>query len=160
VQRHQLLDKVKNAPDRFNISPGNNKWSLHQILAHLVASEKLSNQYLHKKIQGIDEAEDSGVVETFKMQLLKISQRLPFKFNAPKLIVASTLTYQSLDELIVDWNGTRAQLVALLEQIKDDQLKRKIFKHPAVGKLNITQALEFLSEHVDHHLPQVNRLLK
>ncbi|MEQ8362179.1 MAG: DinB family protein [Cyclobacteriaceae bacterium] len=160
AQRHQLLERVSIATDRFNIRPGNNKWSIHQILAHLVASEKLSNQYLRKKIQGIDEAGDTGMAENLKMLVLKTSQRLPFKFNAPKPIVASTVTYQSLDELVIDWNTSRENLASLLEQIKDDQLKRKIFKHPAVGKLNIAQALEFIEEHVAHHLPQVNRLLK
>jgi hypothetical protein len=160
AQRHQLLDSVKNTPDRFKTSPGNNKWSLHQILAHLVSAEKLSVQYLRKKMQGIDQAKDSGLIETLKMVVLKISQRLPLKFNAPQPVVAFTITYTSLDELIVDWNASREALKNLLEEIRDDQTKRMIFKHPAVGKLNIIQALEFMKEHIAHHLPQVKRLLK
>ncbi|GAB1445735.1 hypothetical protein MASR2M41_14560 [Flammeovirgaceae bacterium] len=160
AHRHQLLDRAKKAPDRFNTNPGNNKWSIHQILAHLVSAEKLSVQYLRKKIQGIDLAEDSGWVESVKMVVLKISQRLPLKFNAPKPVVALTATYLSLDELTADWNATREALKNVLEEIEDHQTKRMIFKHPAVGKLNIAQALEFMEEHVAHHLPQVNRLLK
>lgn len=160
TQRHQLLRLANGAADRFNDSPSNNKWSLHQILAHLVAAEKLSIQYLGKKIQGIDSAEDSGIAENLKMIVLKASQRLPLKFNAPKPIVASTMTYNSLEELITEWDHTRAELKMLLENIKDDQLKRKVFKHVIVGKLNILQALQFLREHINHHLPQVKRLLK
>lgn len=151
---------VKNAPDRFNINPGDNKWSLHQVLAHLVAVEKLSTQYLKKKIQGIDEAKNSGFTENLKMVVLKISQRLPLKFNAPQGVVALTASYPSLNELEADWSSTRDTLKMLLEEVRDDQIKRMIYKHPAVGKLDITQALEFLGEHVAHHLPQVNRLLK
>lgn len=89
-----------------------------------------------------------------------MSQRLPIKFNAPKPVVASTSTYSNLDELVADWDLTRKELKEVLEQIKESQLKRKVFKHPAVGKLNIVQAVEFMGEHIAHHLPQVNRLLK
>jgi len=160
TQRHQLLNLADEAADSFDHSPGNNKWSLHQILAHLVAAEKLSIQYLEKKIKGIDEAGDTGIAENLKMLVLKASQRLPLKFNAPQPIVASTVTYNSLEELIKDWDNTRTALKMLLEKIKDNQLKRKIFKHVIVGKLNILQALQFLGEHINHHLPQVNRLLK
>lgn len=160
AQRQQLLDRAKNTTDSFNRSPGNNKWSVHQILAHLVGAEKLSVQYLTKKIQGIDEAEDSGWVESLKMIVLKASQRLPLKFTAPKPVVASTASYESLEALTADWDNVRAELKKLLEQVKNDQVKRKIFKHVLVGKLNIQQALQFLSEHIAHHLPQVNRLLK
>lgn len=160
AQRHHLLDRVKNVSDRFNTNPGNNKWSIHQILAHLVAAEKLSVQYVRKKMQGIDQAKDAGLTESLKMIVLKISQRLPFKFNAPQPVVALTATYSNLDELITDWDTTRATLKNLLEEIGDDQTKRLIFKHPVVGKLDIAQALEFMKEHVAHHLPQVKRLLK
>lgn len=160
TQRHQLLHLANGIADRFNDSPGNNKWSLQQILAHLVASEKLSVQYLEKKMQGINDAEDSGITEDLKMIVLKASQRLPLKFNAPQPIVDSTITYNSLEELKTDWDNTRSALRMLLEKINDDQLKRKIFKHVIVGKLNILQALQFLREHINHHLPQVKRLLK
>lgn len=160
AQRHHLLEKAKIASARFNTSPGNNKWSIHQILAHLVAAEKLSVQYVRKKMQGIDQAKDAGLIESLKMIVLKISQQLPFKFNAPQPVVALTATYSNLDELITDWNNTRITLKNLLEEIRDDQTKRLIFKHPVVGKLDITQALEFMKEHVAHHLPQLKRLSK
>jgi len=159
-QRLQLLEKVKLAPERFNVQPEDNRWSLHQVLAHLVTAEKLSVMYLDKKIQGIDEAGNTGIIEDMKMMVLKVSQRLPLKFTAPKKVVASTPSYISLNELIDDWNTTRQKLKTLLETVQDHQLKRKIFKHFVIGKLNIVHALEFLGEHIAHHLPQINRLLK
>lgn len=160
VQRSELLNSVKNSSDKFNLDPGNNKWTLHQVLAHLVAAERLSVQYLAKKIQGIDDAGDTGLIEDFKLLILKASQRLPLKYNAPVPVVASTSSYPNLEELVADWDNTRETLKNLLEKIKEDQLKRKIFKHVLVGKLNIQQALQFLGEHMTHHLPQINRLLK
>lgn len=159
VQRHELLEKVKQVPDKFDAKPNDKKWSLHQLLAHLVAAEKLSNQYISKKIQGIDHAGDTGIMEDLKMGVLKVSQRLPLKFNAPKPVVATTNSYTNLAALIAEWDSTREDFKQLLNQVKDDQLKRKVYKHVIAGRLNIVHAVEFLHEHVAHHLPQVNRLL-
>lgn len=159
VQRHELLEKVKHVPDKFDVRPNDKKWSIHQLLAHLIAAEKLSNQYISKKIQGIDQAGDTGLLEELKMMVLKASQRLPLKFNAPQPVVASTDSYSNLTALIAEWDATREDFKQLLSQVKDDQLKRKVYKHVIAGKLNIVHAVEFLHEHVAHHLPQVNRLL-
>ena len=160
LQRQQLIDKVKQSPDSFNKKPTPDKWSVNEILAHLVAAENLSVQYILKKKQGIDGAGNTGLIEEIKMNLLTLSQRLPLKFTAPKPVVSATSAYSSLDELIQDWDSTRENLKRILEQIKDDQLKKKIYKHVILGKLNIIHALKFLGEHMNHHLPQINRLLK
>lgn len=159
-QRHQLLDKVRQFPDAFNRKPNVEKWSVHEILAHLITAEKLSVQYIEKKRQGIDAADNTGLLEELKMGVLKISQRLPLRFTAPKPVVAATQSYSSIEELTTDWNVVRENLKQILEQIQDNQLKKKIYKHIIVGRLNIVHAVKFLQEHVTHHWPQVIRLLK
>ncbi len=159
-QRKEIAERVKLAADRFDHKLNANSWSVHQVLAHLIAAEKLSVKYLEKKIQGIETAGDTGLVEEIKMAVLKVSQRLPLKFKAPKKLVENTPTYNSLTDLLEDWNATREELNAHLEKIKDNQIKRKIYKHVVAGKLNIVHAIVFLQEHVSHHLPQLNRLLK
>lgn len=145
-------DKQRNAPD--------GKWSIQQILAHLIAAEKLSIMYLHKKMLGIKEVEDTGLWEEIKMAVLQASQRLPIKFKAPRAVVENTPTYSSFDELILDWDKTRAELKTLLEKFDDTQIRKKIYKHIIAGRLNIQQTLLFFREHIIHHTPQINRLLK
>lgn len=160
TQRHDLLEVVKKSPEAFYTKPNETKWSVHEILAHLIAAEKLSLQYIAKKMQGIDAAGDTGWSEELKMSVLKLSQRLPLRFKAPSTVVAATPHYSNIDELLNDWDLTRANLKKLLDQIGDNQLKKKIYKHFVVGRLNITHAILFLKEHVNHHWPQINRLLK
>lgn len=160
TQRNKLIARVKRVPEKFNIKPDSASWSIHQVLAHLIAAEKLSVQYLSKKLQGIDAAGDTGVWEEMKMIALKISQRLPLKFKAPQRVVESTPTYESLDALAEDWSKTRSMLRAELEKIQDHQLKKKIYKHVIAGKLNIIHAIDFLEEHINHHMRQLNRLLR
>jgi uncharacterized damage-inducible protein DinB len=136
------------------------KWSLAQVFAHLITSEQLSIQYLKKKIQAIETQPDTGILEELKMLALIISQRLPFKFKAPKVVVDNTPTFNNVAEIVAAWNQTRTELKALLDQFANQQLKRKIYKHPVAGKLNIVQAVRFFQEHIIHHTPQIKRLLK
>lgn len=145
--------------DRLQKAPAG-KWSVHQILAHVIAAEKLSIMYLQKKILGIKEVENTGLWEDIKMILLQVSQRLPFKFRAPRSLVEQTPAYTSFDELVADWDKTRAELNVLLEKFDDTQIRKRIYKHIRAGRLNIQHALIFFREHIIHHTPQINRLIK
>jgi uncharacterized damage-inducible protein DinB len=158
--RKKMLIAIKNLSleNQKQAPPG--KWSIQQILAHLIAAEKLSIIYLNKKILGIKDAPDTGVLEEIKMVLLQISQRLPLKFKAPRVVVENTPAYATFEELTADWDKTRTELKNLLEKFDDTQIKKKIYKHVRAGRLNIQHALIFFREHIIHHTPQINRLLK
>ncbi len=104
-----LLSLHKLSNEELNAHPPT-KWSINQIIAHLITAENLSLQYLNKKILGIDEAKDSGLVEELKMILLIVSQRLPLKFKAPKLVADRTAKETDINELIKEWNNSRSEL--------------------------------------------------
>lgn len=157
-QRFQLLSSLKNlSPEKLNHQP-EGKWSINQIIAHLITAEKMSVMYLTKKIQGVNEVENSGFFQELKMIGLIISQRLPFKFKAPRVVVENTSASTDLKQLEQEWNSVRAEMKTLLEKIKDDQVKRMIYKHVRAGKLNIQHALIFFREHIIHHQPQIEKL--
>jgi uncharacterized damage-inducible protein DinB len=158
-QRHKLIRKVQALSNSQlnNHPPG--KWSIAQVISHIITSEQLSISYLKKKMLGIDEAPDTGIIEEIKMITLIISQRLPFKFKAPKVVTDHTHEYQSIDELNMAWEKVRMEMKEVLARFQEDQLNRKIYKHPIAGMLNIKQATQFFSEHIIHHTPQIIRLL-
>jgi uncharacterized damage-inducible protein DinB len=159
AQRLQLMGSVKNlSPEKLNQQPSG-KWSINQIIAHIITAEKMSVVYLTKKIQGVNEVENSGFFQELKMMGLILSQRLPFKFKAPKVVVENTSASTDLKQLEQEWNSVRNEMKTLLEKIKDDQVKRMIYKHIRAGKLNIQHALIFFREHIIHHQPQIKRLL-
>lgn len=159
-QRHSVLGLIES----LSVEKINNhlegKWSIAQILSHLIASEQLSVRYLNKKILGIKDAADTGLTEEIKMIALIISQRLPFiKFKAPTVVVENTPPHESMEQLVATWAKTRSDLKETLEKFQDGQLKRKIYKHPFAGMLNIQQALKFFGEHIIHHRPQITKLV-
>lgn len=159
TQRSQLFISLNSlAVEKLNQQPTNG-WSINQVIAHLIAAERLSVLYLRKKIQAINEVENTGLIEELKMIVIILSQRLPFKFKAPKTVVENTKSSTSIHQLEQEWNAVRNELKIVLEKFNDDQIKRKIYKHVVAGKLNIQQTLLFFREHIIHHQQQIKRLL-
>ena len=158
-QRNQLFTSLNSLTAEKLNQPPPSGWSINQVIAHLITAERLSIAYLHKKIQAINEVDNTGLVEELKMIVLILSQRLPFKFKAPKVVVENTKPTTSLQELEKEWTAVRNELKGLLEKFGDDQVKRKIYKHVVAGKLNIQQTLLFFREHIIHHQQQIKRLL-
>ncbi|MBK7650093.1 MAG: hypothetical protein IPJ20_04120 [Flammeovirgaceae bacterium] len=71
-----------------------------------------------------------------------ISQRLPFKFKAPRMVVDKTPAYDTMDQIILAWDNARIELKAVLEKFQDNQMKRKIYT-PCCGHAQYPQALRF-----------------
>jgi uncharacterized damage-inducible protein DinB len=159
LQRKALFESLKKVSMEKLTQCPEGRWSIVQIVAHLIAAEKLSVAYLSKKIMAINEVGDTGLWEEIKMIGLILSQRLPLKYKAPRVVVENTAKETSIAQLEQEWASVRAELKALLENISDSQVNRKIYKHIFAGKLNVQQALVFLSEHFIHHQPQIRRLL-
>jgi hypothetical protein len=159
-QRNDLLSEIeKLTPEQYHLSK-NGKWSIAQILTHLLTSEKLSFGYMKKKSLGIDSAGDSGFIEDLRYLFLKVSQRISFmKYRAPKIVVDNTPPAMSLPEVKKEWGAIREDLRIFLERMEEKNIRKKIYKHPVAGRLNVKQAIGFLSEHLNHHLPQIKRLL-
>lgn len=160
-QRKSILDSLRHlTTDQLNKAPVPGKWSVSQILSHLVTAERMSVMYMQKKIQGVELAVDTGFWEEIKINLLKISQRLPgLKFKAPQRVVDNTTFYNNLLTIINEWDQVRGELKLLLEKIPDQYVNRSVYRHPFAGYLNIRQALIFFREHIIHHTPQIKKLI-
>ncbi len=160
-QRTELINNLKGkSAAALAAAPAPGKWSILQILTHLYASEKLSFGYIKKKSQGIQHVGNAGLQQALIIPVLKISQRLPFRFKAPKVVVENTPETMPLEELINHWNLLRLELKTHLENVSDGHLHKLVYKHPIAGRLSLPQALQFFAEHIKHHEPQIKKALK
>jgi hypothetical protein len=160
-QRAQLLSALRDQPEqRLHWSPPG-KWSILRILSHLIAGERTGLEYVRKKILGVQTVGDSGPFESFKMSILVLSQRLPLlKYKAPRLIEDRTVVLRDLASVEREWSALREEWRSFLENIPEQHVNKKIFRHVVAGRLNIEQGLRFFAEHVTHHRPQIDALLK
>ena len=162
LQRSTIINQVKElSNEKFNASPNQQRWSISQIITHIMTAEALSIGYMKKKAKGFDELENSGASESFRLLLLIISQRIPsLKFKAPKVVVENTPAPFTIEEVIKKWDAQRADLKSFIEGIEEKNSKKLIYKHPIAGRFDAYQAMVFFREHIIHHQPQIKRLLK
>lgn len=160
-QRTTIIDQVKNlSVEKFNHTPFPGKWSISQILTHILVAEQLSVGYMKKKALGIEQVKNSGLSAAFRLQLLIISQRIAtIKYKAPSVVLANTPPAFPLAELISRWELHRQDLKVFLDSMEDRNVKKIIYKHPVAGRFDARQAMVFFREHINHHWPQIQRLL-
>ncbi len=159
-QRAGLMVELKSASnDQFNHS-ANGKWSISQIVGHVITAEQLSVAYINKKINAINEVDNTGLLGEIKLMVFIISQRLPIKYKAPANLGDKPKSFADVANLEKDWNEARIQLKKLLDRFPASGLKKKIYRHPVMGRCNIVHALIFFREHIVHHKPQIDRQLK
>jgi hypothetical protein len=160
-QRAEITERIKSVPaEKFNHQPAPGKWSIAQILTHIITAEQLSLAYMKKKMPAIGELADSGISESIRLGLLIISQRIPaLKFKAPSVVVKGTPAPYTLQEALAKWEQHRVELKNFLETFEEKHARKVLYKHPVAGRFDTRQTIVFFREHIIHHLPQIKRLL-
>lgn len=144
----------------YYISPGEGKWSISQILTHLLTSERLSLNYMKKKSQApVNELGNTGLKENIWFSMFSLSQLLPIRYKAPKALVENTPSPLPFGELVRQWNAFRLELNEFLDSLGPEKVRKKIYRHPVAGRLNAIHAVRFMDLHIKHHYPQVKAII-
>lgn len=160
TSRNRLLDELEGLDDELlNTPPAAEKWSINQIVYHLVEVEKVTTGYISNKLQKEDSLASSGFSNNLKSLLLKLALRSGRKFKAPA-VVAEVPESIRLHKLRQQWDTTRYKLEDVLNEVPAHLMDKCLFKHPYVGPLSITQTLSFLQDHFNHHERQIQQIKK
>ena len=157
--RKALIGSIESANEsNLNKAPKPGKWSVNQILYHLLMSEYGSYKYVTKKLQS-DNITTNGWKSKMASLILKIALVLPLKYKAPKV---ARIPPESLDflELKSTWEINRAALWEMISTLPEETAKKNIYRHPAAGRFNLSQMLTFFQDHFDHHQKQVLNILQ
>lgn len=137
--------------------PDSDKWSVVQVLTHLMSTEQDVQAYMRKKLSQPHLLANSGLKSWFRAQLVSLALRHRKKIKAPAAVrpPADNLTFEQVQE---QWTIGRNQLSQLLQTWPDELADKEVFRHPLAGMFNLHQTLGFMREHVLHHIPQIRRL--
>ncbi|WP_347156630.1 DinB family protein [Pontibacter chitinilyticus] len=156
--RNRLLDELEGFDNELlNTSPAEGKWSLNQIVAHLVLVEQQIVKVVEHQINGQKELPSSTFFNEIRSVLLKLALKSGKKYKAPAS-VASVPQTAALADLRVAWDEVRFKLEDVLTDLPHSLLNKCLFQHPYAGPLTIQQTLTFLQDHFDHHLSQLHQL--
>ncbi|MBV6644453.1 MAG: DinB family protein [Cyclobacteriaceae bacterium] len=145
----EILQKAEN--------PG--KWSVIQVMNHLILSESASLRYLRKKIGGKDSLKEALWIDLLKALLLNSYLRSPFKFKAPGGLTAPD-NGDDVKRVVESWDTVRKDFKAFLEEYPTELYNKVIYKHPVVGRIRLIDTISFLNGHQSRHIRQIGRILR
>lgn len=155
--RNKLLKDLQSIDNtQLNTPSAEGKWSIGQILAHLLQVEQVTISSIQHKLQQ-EELHTVSLKNKVRAVLLKLALNSGMKFKAPPA-VATVPTIVSLEQIRQQWDETRYKLEDLLTELPPALLDKCLFRHPYAGMLTISQTLTFLQDHFNHHLHQIQHL--
>ena len=143
--------------EQANKKPENGGWSIAEVVYHMSHTEKTINQYIQKKLIKPEESKPAGIKSWYRASLLRYALRSSRKFKAPKVLDEPAGPYEP-NVLLSEWKIVRATLGQTFSSVAENHVSRQLFKHPVVGKINLSQTLGFMGDHMLRHLHQIRRL--
>jgi uncharacterized damage-inducible protein DinB len=157
--RLALFDGLKKYSDaQLNKQPAPGKWSVVQIMDHLMMSEGASLAYLKKKTLDTSRSKHAGFAGKRRLLTLKLIFYSPLAFNAPSVLDPPAV-FTTLLNTDAKWRTLRAETYELLGKLNEEELQKELWLHPMAGKMNIYQMLSFYNIHFERHRKQIERTL-
>ena len=158
--RKDLFSKLEKHPaEKMNTQADPNSWSVVQVMNHLSDAEGGAVNYMTKKLSFNPKLKKAGLKSSLRYALLQTAFYTPIKFKVPE-VVGQPSNEESYAQAKQRWEQVRADMKSFLGQLSDEQVNAELFKHPAAGKLNMSQAVKFMQTHFNRHQGQVDRILK
>lgn len=146
--------------DQLNFHPEEGSWSMLDVMQHLYTSENISLQFM----QNFDfnrKNEKVGLKAEVKTMMLVNRLNSRKKYQAPKVLSdkKDSLNISSdPHEFAHQWEALRNDMFSFLNDFPAEKIGHFIFAHPAVGKLNILQSMQFFVSHLKHHQYQIESI--
>jgi len=145
--------------NQLSFKPTARKWSLLQVIEHLMLAETGSINYVNKKMLAPERLEEYSIKTSLRFWTLKLFLKAPIKIKRRPTHVTPTLQ-PDFEDVKLRWNIARKALRKFIDNYDDVTLKKLVYKHPFSGRLNALQMMLFFKLHINHHKKQINRIKK
>lgn len=157
-KRARLLDDIATMPPATVTShPRPGKWSIQEIVEHLVLSE-------------VGVLGDLAALRQIPPQRRALKHRIRYwvvmfvlRFDIPVQVPSRALLPKggrSVAELGQQWEANHRLLGAWLADPAPKQVGAPLFVHPIAGPMTTIESLRMLEVHLDRHARQVRRLVR
>ncbi len=157
----ELLKVLKDYSERtLNKRPAEDKWSVLQVMNHLILVEGYGKAYVEKKLSFNPELKKAGLGGTWRKFMMNTVVKFPFKVNAPAPVSGDNLPEESsFWETAKKWKQQREELRIFLETLPVEHFNKELYKHPLAGKMSLYGLMDFNVAHFKRHLKQINKIL-
>lgn len=159
-EKSRLLDLVKSiSSEKLQVKENEHAWSIIQVFQHILYSESGTLGYVMKKSSGgWHTLEMEGELE--KQNAHKLVTRLASneRYKAPD-VLPDPPNDETIEQIQERWQVLRSKWRIFLDQVKEEDLNKLVFRQPAAGMITITATVDFLLNHLRHHEPQLERIM-
>jgi hypothetical protein len=157
AKRARLIDLLSGIePARLAAHPRPGKWSIQEILEHLVLAEvdvfgdpaRLGQQTPRPR--------------RTKDRILYLVVMFILRFNISVSVPSPAMSPKgglSLTDVRVQWEANHDRLRAWIASSDRSLLDRPLFRHPVAGPMTTAQSLRMLEVHLDRHVRQIDALV-
>lgn len=151
----ELLNLVRNLDDKVLHHKSFNKWSVLEVLEHLVITEGYVLELLSRPGEKMAETPELHGGDRLHRLLVEMRER---KVKAPD-ILEPTGEFEDLAAFSSKFLQIRTQLSQGLESgnIVVDQ---RIHRHPMLGEMTVSDWLHFLISHARRHMEQIRDVMR
>ncbi|MFG6118801.1 DinB family protein [Thalassobacillus sp. B23F22_16] len=152
-QRQQVIDFTTDLTDEeARKKPDEHTWSILETLEHLYLIEGWVTQQLKESLaaENVQEVKEKPIERTVDRS---------HKVDAPEPLRPKG-QFDSPDEALDSLSKSRDSLMFLLRNYEEDDFRKRAMPHPAFGKMNLLQWVEFVGYHELRHLEQMNEVKK
>lgn len=155
-KRSALLDELGALdPAMLVAKPLAGKWSMLEIVEHLVVAEKAVFQGMPDPSQLRERPRRLKDRVSYAIVVCVLRYGIPVQVPSPAMIPKGN---RSLGELRRLWDDNQEWLRAYIDGLDQKDISSAVFRHPIAGPLSVEQALHMDQVHLDTHLRQIRRL--
>ncbi len=146
--RKELLNEIAVLSDKqFNMKPTEEKWSVSQVIRHLILIDEAVLPALRKAVQEESERVAEKNLEFVLDRTKKITSPLP----------EPSTEFISKEKLLLILSQARTSLLEYVNEIETLAEDKSVI-HPALGAISIKQMIEFVALHEKRHIEQIKEI--
>ena len=154
--RRRLLDEMESLDPVWLVAkPIPGKWSMIEIVEHLVLAERAVFKGLPDPSRLVEENRDLGHRVRYLLVLFILTSGIPVRTPSPAMVPQGG---RGLAELRRLWDENQHWLRSCLAHLGEGAGRKAVFEHPIAGPLTASQAVRMGQVHVDGHVRQIRRL--
>ena len=154
INTQEILNLTENlTPAQLLLHP-ENKWSIIQILEHIILTDRIVIRLLSKKSESHSDTTEIHGHERLHRMIVTMRSRL---VNAPDMLQpkGDIQTLEAFKQVFTE------QRLLLKSDIADGKITidNRIEKHPYLGEMTMSDWMHFMPLHAKRHLEQIRDIL-
>ena len=154
--RRRLLDEMEALdPALLVAKPVAGKWSMIEIIEHLVLAERAVFKGLPDPSRLVENRRELGHRGRYLLVMFILTSSIRVRVPSPAMVPQGD---RGLAELRCLWDESQRWLRSCIAHLGPGAGRKAVFEHPIAGPLTVSQAVRMGQVHVDGHVRQIRRL--